>query len=366
MDNRVLIFLNIPMQQRTRYRKLDVEQFEPRYLAGGFTDSPAAEGGLYPVTIDVGVTFSSAAAAHIVGYGGTVRGYIEERLGETNDILSKSGVDVVFAALYIRPDDRPDAETHIDNVLLEAEEGGQKLRDKYGADLIVHLMGPRPSVCGASFAPQKEPSDHSAYASTAVVMPYCRRDVSDHNTILWTHEMGHLLGAQHAPDELSPAQSAAVLFSDGRAWSDVIDGTRYATIMQANAGNGVTILRFSNPDKNYVFPDGSTRQIGDDSTNNAGAMNAMAHAVAGYRTRQVILQNPTNHLDVNNDGVVTPLDVLVLINRINVHGSTGVLDMSEEAVDELMTKGTFPDVNGDNWITPVDPLTIINHLNSPQ
>jgi hypothetical protein len=57
-------------------------------------------------------------------------------------------------------------------------------------------------------------------------------------------------------------------------------------------------------------------------------------------------QNQTNRLDVNGDGLVTPLDVLITINRINDYG-TGLL----RSVDDVAAISAFLDVNGDGFLT---------------
>jgi hypothetical protein len=54
--------------------------------------------------------------------------------------------------------------------------------------------------------------------------------------------------------------------------------------------------------------------------------------------------------DVNRDGALSPLDVLLVINGLN----QGDSDYSEAV-----------DVNGDGLITPVDALLVVNALNSP-
>lgn len=69
--------------------------------------------------------------------------------------------------------------------------------------------------------------------------------------------------------------------------------------------------------------------------------------------------NPNNPLDINNDGFVHPLDVLLVVNRINAEG-TG--DLSPPTGSEW--PATFYDCNGDNFISPLDVLQIINFLNA--
>ena len=77
-------------------------------------------------------------------------------------------------------------------------------------------------------------------------------------------------------------------------------------------------------------------------------------------------QNPVNRLDVNNDGLVTPVgDILPLINETNqrrIISSTGVLP--EQPVEPNVPVPYY-DVNGDGNLTPVgDILVQINFINS--
>lgn len=70
--------------------------------------------------------------------------------------------------------------------------------------------------------------------------------------------------------------------------------------------------------------------------------------------------NPRTPSDVNNDGIVTPSDVLIIINDLNENGSHPV-PRSGNASGE--SPEYMPDVNGDGIITPLDVLLIINELN---
>ena len=69
-------------------------------------------------------------------------------------------------------------------------------------------------------------------------------------------------------------------------------------------------------------------------------------------------QNPDLHEDVNDSGAVTPLDVLVGINRINAFGSQLPPDPLPPAVPDY-----YYDVDGNNTLEPLDLLIIINYLN---
>jgi hypothetical protein len=84
--------------------------------------------------------------------------------------------------------------------------------------------------------------------------------------------------------------------------------------------------------------------------------------------------NPANHLDVNGDGVVAPIDALLTINLLNhwVINQLIVVGASEMRLPEggiMMPEGANPgesffvDVSGDGIVTPLDPLLVINYLN---
>jgi hypothetical protein len=68
-------------------------------------------------------------------------------------------------------------------------------------------------------------------------------------------------------------------------------------------------------------------------------------------------QNKNWALDVNNDGELTPLDVLTVINALN--------RMGVAPLDRLPPPGSsiFVDVNGDRILTPLDALILINAIN---
>ncbi|MFN7447420.1 MAG: GEVED domain-containing protein [Pirellula sp.] len=66
-------------------------------------------------------------------------------------------------------------------------------------------------------------------------------------------------------------------------------------------------------------------------------------------------QNPSNRLDVNNDGSVSAIDVLALVNFINTFGS-GILPPN-------LATPPFLDVNGDSAVSVLDVLAVVNFLN---
>ncbi|MFO0871157.1 MAG: dockerin type I domain-containing protein, partial [Pirellulales bacterium] len=70
--------------------------------------------------------------------------------------------------------------------------------------------------------------------------------------------------------------------------------------------------------------------------------------------------NPSNAMDVNGDGFVTPLDVLLVINDMNNNGSRALVT---GAGGEAGASRVYLDVNRDLHVTPIDALLVVNYLN---
>lgn len=68
-------------------------------------------------------------------------------------------------------------------------------------------------------------------------------------------------------------------------------------------------------------------------------------------------RNPRNRWDVNDDGNVSPIDALLVLNRLN-RGGEGEGDSGSGDKPSV-----YWDVNGDRKISPIDALQVINHLN---
>lgn len=69
--------------------------------------------------------------------------------------------------------------------------------------------------------------------------------------------------------------------------------------------------------------------------------------------------NGWNRFDVNNDGFVSAIDALGLINSLNFSGPRPLGGGSGEGEDRKW----YPDVNADGYLTAVDVLSVINELN---
>jgi hypothetical protein len=71
----------------------------------------------------------------------------------------------------------------------------------------------------------------------------------------------------------------------------------------------------------------------------------------------LVFTNPTDPLDVDNDGQISPLDALLIINDLNSNGSRSLT-----GVDQALY---YVDVTGDRFLSPLDALQVINFLNEP-
>ena len=87
-------------------------------------------------------------------------------------------------------------------------------------------------------------------------------------------------------------------------------------------------------------------------------------------------QNAANQFDVNGDGHVSPLDALSIINDLNKYGThaltplasdsagSGPQTVTAQASSAQSGGSSFVDVNGDGIVSPLDALKVINALNS--
>ncbi len=67
--------------------------------------------------------------------------------------------------------------------------------------------------------------------------------------------------------------------------------------------------------------------------------------------------SPAPNLDTNGDGIVSPIDALLVINHLN-DVSIGAATQSGRSVSSLL------DANGDGTVSPLDALLVINELNA--
>ncbi len=77
----------------------------------------------------------------------------------------------------------------------------------------------------------------------------------------------------------------------------------------------------------------------------------------GARSSASQWQNPQDRFDVNNNGSVTAIDVLLVVNEINQNGSRNLAESNIQAPP-------FVDVSGDGFVTALDALLVVNFINS--
>ncbi|WP_404310545.1 tandem-95 repeat protein [Neorhodopirellula lusitana] len=108
----------------------------------------------------------------------------------------------------------------------------------------------------------------------------------------------------------------------------------------------------------------------DQFTYSVADVNGRRSGVATVNIQVVIssLQNPDNKHDVNDDGEVSAIDALLIINHLNRYSgiiSGGGTPTSEENLiaDSTDPKPNYYDVSGDREIAALDVLQVINELN---
>jgi VCBS repeat-containing protein len=139
-----------------------------------------------------------------------------------------------------------------------------------------------------------------------------------------------------------------------------IDSPDLTAALVRGPANGTLTL---NADGSFTYTPAATFSGQDNFTyrasDNAGGVSNVA-TVTITSTSSNPWQNSRNRFDVNNDGSVSPIDVLVVVNDLNARGARS---LPIPPVPPF-TPPPFLDVNGDRSVSPQDALSVINHLNS--
>jgi hypothetical protein len=140
-----------------------------------------------------------------------------------------------------------------------------------------------------------------------------------------------------------------------------IDNLRYGVLSETITGNfgeyhfpglmpgNYRVKMLSDTGYTGTAPNNGIREV----TLNNGQ--AIAHADFGVYRPGSPHQNSVLSPDVNGDGQVTPLDVLIVINSLARSGSGPLQGVS-------VPFKQYVDVNGDQTLTPIDVLQVINFL----
>ena len=162
------------------------------------------------------------------------------------------------------------------------------------------------------------------------------------------------------------------------------NGSGIGTISRSNTDidQAITVQLSSSDTSEATVPAGVTIPAGqsivtftvtavDDTLLDSAQVVVIATAALGYEgstvevnitddERQFPWQNPRNPLDVNDDGFVTAIDALLVINALN----TG-FQLPPQLPDPFIPV-QYLDVNGNGSVTPIDALLVINELNRPR
>lgn len=68
-------------------------------------------------------------------------------------------------------------------------------------------------------------------------------------------------------------------------------------------------------------------------------------------------QSPIEPLDTNRDEVISPLDALLVINKLGIYPNSELPDLPNGTAPDA-----YVDVTGDGLVTPIDALLVINQL----
>lgn len=99
---------------------------------------------------------------------------------------------------------------------------------------------------------------------------------------------------------------------------------------------------------------------GAGDTDGAGNGQLSFQALIGASTQNAKNQNPVLSLDVNGDGIISALDILLIINDLNQEGARPLLSQPVPRGPQYL----FLDTSGDNIVSALDVLLIVNALDS--
>ncbi len=183
---------------------------------------------------------------------------------------------------------------------------------------------------------------------------------------------------------LSVADNEALMFSVDIASISERDGRAIGTVARANTNNQqpLTVQLFNsnssqaNVPASVVIPAGAaSTTFAITSVNDAvvdGTQSIRIDAIAaGYVSAFSIIEvtdddrlypwnNPRNPLDVNDSGLVTALDALLVINALNTRFQL------PPTLPDPFDPVQYLDVDANGVVTPLDALLVINDLNRPR
>jgi hypothetical protein len=145
-------------------------------------------------------------------------------------------------------------------------------------------------------------------------------------------------------------------FASSTIWKDL------AIVEAANGAITVTLTDAAN---GYVIADAVRFEYLSPLSNSLPVLNFGAGLLdsAAVQPSLTVWQNPLDRFDVDNSGFAAPLGLLILINELN-QPAWAAPDRQLPFAPPAGSIVPFLDVNGDGLITPLDAVLLTNQLNS--
>ena len=164
-----------------------------------------------------------------------------------------------------------------------------------------------------------------------------------------------------------PVAKIAYAIAGGHAGTTVqLDNFRFgpeaATVTDFAGAYSIPLLEPGNYTVQAVAPEGWVTTAPMSATRQVvlGSGEIVDRIDFGGRPAALLWQNAVNRFDVNNDGHVSPIDVLLIINDVNNKGARRL--PVPPAPADIWPR--FLDVTGDGFVSPIDILHVINTLNA--
>lgn len=125
------------------------------------------------------------------------------------------------------------------------------------------------------------------------------------------------------------------------------------------------VLIVGGQDDRLIIADAANWRMGQPEIVDESFLRRLIHVTSG-ETLHTDFPHAWNNLvdrnDVNNDGAVTPLDALQIINRLARREASGQPNQLGDPAAQSHWEGVYVDTNGDDMISPRDALQVINVL----
>lgn len=177
---------------------------------------------------------------------------------------------------------------------------------------------------------------------------------------------GSILAQAYPPDDSAPSRAAGdIVFDSSESWEigDARGGSAFDLLLVAvhEIGHALGLDHSTATDSIMAASVSASEQFtGLAAADRAAILALYARAPNEPTNPPVSYRNPRDAADVNDDGRVSPVDVLLLLNPIN-DGWAGRVELAVAA--EPAAQDWFLDPTGDGQLTPADILFVLNRIN---